>query len=118
MQEPDWSERTPAQCNDLITSVPTGDAYMCAAGHDEDDRKVSKGTPIDRMIAMAKAMIDVVQNIPAPNGDKLQIRIVSPGMGLGLLRRPGRPRGRPGCPDVRCRLGVGGCSFDDLANTL
>jgi hypothetical protein len=50
---------------------------MVAAGHDEDDEKVKKGAPIDRVVNMAKAMLDIVQNLTAPNGEKLHIRIVS-----------------------------------------
>lgn len=34
-----------------------------------------KGTPAERVVGMARAMIDVVRNITAPNGEKLQIRI-------------------------------------------
>uniref|UniRef100_A0A7S0WIH5 Guanylate cyclase n=1 Tax=Chlamydomonas leiostraca TaxID=1034604 RepID=A0A7S0WIH5_9CHLO len=52
-----------------------GDAYMVAAGHDEDEAKARKGTPTERVVAMAKAMIDVVGNITAPNGERLRIRI-------------------------------------------
>ncbi|KAJ9517318.1 hypothetical protein QJQ45_016688, partial [Haematococcus lacustris] len=60
----------------MVYKVETiGDAYMVAAGHDEDPVKAQRGTPIDRVIAMAKAMIDVVRNITAPNGDRLRIRI-------------------------------------------
>jgi hypothetical protein len=54
-----------------------GDAYMVAAGHDEDPAKAKKGTPIERVVEMAKAMIDVVQNLTTPRGEKVQIRVVS-----------------------------------------
>uniref|UniRef100_A0A7S3VS63 histidine kinase n=1 Tax=Dunaliella tertiolecta TaxID=3047 RepID=A0A7S3VS63_DUNTE len=52
-----------------------GDAYMVAAGHDEDDVKKKKGAPVERVLRMAKGMMDVVQNITAPNGERLRIRI-------------------------------------------
>ncbi|KAF5834468.1 hypothetical protein DUNSADRAFT_8822 [Dunaliella salina] len=52
-----------------------GDAYMVAAGHDEDDVKRKKGVPVERVLKMAKGMMDVVQNITAPNGERLRIRI-------------------------------------------
>lgn len=48
---------------------------MVAAGHDEDDDKARKGSPIDRVLGMARAMLDVVHNITAPNGERLRIRI-------------------------------------------
>jgi hypothetical protein len=50
---------------------------MVAAGHDEDDNKARKGTPIERVVNMARGMIDVVQQLTAPNGQQLMIRIVS-----------------------------------------
>jgi hypothetical protein len=50
---------------------------MVAAGHDEDDKKARKGSPIERVVNMARGMIDVVQQLTAPNGQKLMIRIVS-----------------------------------------
>ncbi|GLI70739.1 hypothetical protein VaNZ11_015764 [Volvox africanus] len=52
-----------------------GDAYMVAAGHDEDDDKALKGTPLMRVLGFAKAMLDVVRNITAPNGERMRIRI-------------------------------------------
>ncbi|KAK9820605.1 hypothetical protein WJX72_012229 [[Myrmecia] bisecta] len=52
-----------------------GDAYMVVAGHDEDDKKRSMGRPIERMISMAKAMLDVVSSIPCKDGSSLQIRV-------------------------------------------
>eukprot|EP00983_Pelagomonas_calceolata_P048095 1140914-Pelagomonas_calceolata.AAC.8 len=36
-----------------------------------------KGAPVERVLRMAKGMMDVVQNITAPNGERLRIRIVS-----------------------------------------
>ncbi len=60
-----------------IHACRAGDAYMVAAGHDEDEDKARKGSPVERVIAMARAMVDAVQNLTAPNGEKLQIRIVS-----------------------------------------
>ncbi len=55
-----------------------GDAYMVAAGHDEDDEKERKGTPLVRVLGFARAMLDVVRNITAPNGERLRIRIGGP----------------------------------------
>ncbi|GLC35005.1 Hexokinase-3 [Pleodorina starrii] len=54
-----------------------GDAYMVAAGHDEDDDKARKGPPLMRVLGFARAMLDVVRNITAPNGERMRIRIVS-----------------------------------------
>lgn len=48
---------------------------MVAAGHDEDDEKERKGTPLVRVLGFARAMLDVVRNITAPNGERLRIRI-------------------------------------------
>ncbi|KXZ47741.1 hypothetical protein GPECTOR_33g623 [Gonium pectorale] len=56
-----------------------GDAYMVAAGHDEDDDKAAKGPPLSRVLGFARAMLDVVRNITAPNGERLRVRIVSSG---------------------------------------
>jgi hypothetical protein len=50
---------------------------MVAAGHDEDEAKSSKGSPIERVLDMARAMLDAVQSITVPNGETLRIRIVS-----------------------------------------
>eukprot|EP00198_Chlamydomonas_reinhardtii_P009452 XP_001698789.1 chlamyopsin-6 [Chlamydomonas reinhardtii] len=52
-----------------------GDAYMVAAGHDEDEDKEAKGSPLMRVLGFARAMLDVVRNITAPNGERLRIRI-------------------------------------------
>ncbi|GIL82425.1 hypothetical protein Vretifemale_11416 [Volvox reticuliferus] len=52
-----------------------GDAYMVAAGHDEDEDKAHKGSPLMRVLGFAKAMLDVVRNITAPNGERMRVRI-------------------------------------------
>jgi hypothetical protein len=44
-------------------------------GHDEDQSKAHMGTPVERIIQMAKSMIDVVSSITAPNGQQLRIRL-------------------------------------------
>jgi hypothetical protein len=56
-----------------------GDAYMVSAGHDEDEDKGRKGSPLMRVLGFARAMLDVVRNITAPNGERMRIRIVSEG---------------------------------------
>ena len=43
------------------------------SGHDEDATKASKGTPLERVLAMAKAMIDVTSRMTAPNGDRIRV---------------------------------------------
>ncbi|KAK9847967.1 hypothetical protein WJX84_006862 [Apatococcus fuscideae] len=52
-----------------------GDAYMAVAGHDEDAAKGSMGRPVERMIQMACAMLDVVNDLTMLDGSKVKIRI-------------------------------------------
>ena len=69
---------------------------MVAAGHDEDPCKARKGSPLERVLSFARAMLDVVKNITAPNGERLRTRIVSgSSLGLGWFKSPrdGRQRG-------------------------
>ena len=48
---------------------------MYPAGHDEDDIKRSLGTPAQRVLNMATAMIDMVKALTLPNGDFVRIRL-------------------------------------------
>ncbi|KAK9843250.1 hypothetical protein WJX74_009238 [Apatococcus lobatus] len=52
-----------------------GDAYMAVAGHDEDAAKGSMGRPVDRMLQMACAMLDVVNDLTMLDGSKVKIRV-------------------------------------------
>lgn len=45
------------------------------AGHDEDAAKRKMGTPMERMLAMAEAMLDVVRTIHISDGSDLRIRV-------------------------------------------
>lgn len=57
-----------------------GDCYMACAGHDEDDDKKAKGSPTQRMLAMAVDMLQAVQDLTVPNGGSVRVRI---GMHVG-----------------------------------
>ena len=48
-----------------------GDAYMVVAGHDEDEEKRAMGRPCERILRMACAMLDAVQGLTTPNGEKV-----------------------------------------------
>ncbi|DBB18216.1 hypothetical protein WJX82_000391 [Trebouxia sp. C0006] len=52
-----------------------GDGYMLAAGHDEDEEKVKIGTPLERVLLMANAMLDAIKTFKSPDGKNLRIRI-------------------------------------------
>ncbi len=45
------------------------------AGHDEDASKTKLGKPVDRMLQMACAMLDVVNDLTMLDGTKVKIRI-------------------------------------------
>ncbi|KAK9819755.1 hypothetical protein WJX72_001989 [[Myrmecia] bisecta] len=53
-----------------------GDGYMIAAGHAETPEMAAMGRPIDRMVGMAKAMLEVIKSFKLPDSTAcLQIRI-------------------------------------------
>ncbi|KAL0026791.1 hypothetical protein WJX77_001496 [Trebouxia sp. C0004] len=52
-----------------------GDGYMLAAGHDEDEEKAKIGTPMERVLLMANAMLDAIKTFKSPDGKSLRIRI-------------------------------------------
>ncbi|KAK9836885.1 hypothetical protein WJX74_010424 [Apatococcus lobatus] len=52
-----------------------GDSYMAVVGHDEDASKLKFGRPVDRMLQMASAMLDVVNDLTMLDGSKVKIRI-------------------------------------------
>ncbi|KAK9794043.1 hypothetical protein WJX73_001341 [Symbiochloris irregularis] len=52
-----------------------GDGYMIAAGHDENEHTEKVGSPVERMLKMAKAMLEVVRTFKSIKGTPLQIRI-------------------------------------------
>lgn len=45
------------------------------AGHDEDASKAKLGKPVERMLQMACAMLDVVNDLTMLDGTKVKIRI-------------------------------------------
>ena len=45
------------------------------AGHDETEAKPKAGRPVERMLKMAEAMLDVVSRFRMPNNAVLRIRI-------------------------------------------
>ncbi len=111
---PDGKSLRPGLLGAPYVFARAGDAYMVAAGHDEDARKAKKGTPAERVVGMARAMLDVVRHITAPNGEKLQIRIVSRcRAGVGARAGPGcgHARQRGEAPDPhRERAGAALCA--------
>lgn len=56
----------------LITEVSS----WCT-GHDEDPAKTQMGTPLERILKMGTAMLEVVKNFkpPSSDGKKFQIRL-------------------------------------------
>ncbi len=44
-------------------------------GHDEDAMKSGIGRPVDRMLQMACAMLDVVNDLTMLDGTKVKIRV-------------------------------------------
>lgn len=48
------------------------------AGHDEDDEKAKIGTPLERVLLMADAMLDAIKTFKSPDGKALCIRIGIP----------------------------------------
>ncbi|KAL3153016.1 Hexokinase-3 [Trebouxia sp. C0009 RCD-2024] len=46
-----------------------------APGHDEDDEKAKIGTPLERVLLMADAMLDAIKTFKSPDGKALCIRI-------------------------------------------
>lgn len=47
----------------------------CDAGHDEDEEKAKIGTPLERVLLMANAMLDAIKIFKSPDGKALRIRI-------------------------------------------
>lgn len=45
------------------------------AGHDEDEEKAKIGTPLERVLLMANAMLDAIKTFKSPDGKALCIRI-------------------------------------------
>ena len=44
-------------------------------GHDEDEDKTKIGTPLERVLLMANAMLDAIKTFKSPDGKNLRIRI-------------------------------------------
>ena len=57
-----------------------GTPSWAAAGHDEDDDKKAKGSPTQRMLAIAVDMLQAVQDLTVPNGGSVRVRV---GMHVG-----------------------------------
>ena len=53
-------------------------ACTCSAGHDEDEEKAKIGTPLERVLLMANAMLDAIKTFKSPDGKNLRIRIGMP----------------------------------------
>ena len=66
-------------------SLACFDIILCCTGHDEDAVKSSMGKPVDRMLQMACAMLDVVNDLTMLDGTKVKIRI---GEQTGSNRQP------------------------------
>ena len=69
-------------CTSLLLVPPwlSEEPLCAAAGHDEDDDKKAKGSPTQRMLAMAVDMLQAVQDLTVPNGGSVRVRI---GMHVG-----------------------------------
>ena len=44
---------------------------MVVAGHDEDDRRRALGRPCERLLRMARSMIEAVEGLQAPTGEQV-----------------------------------------------
>jgi Na+-translocating ferredoxin:NAD+ oxidoreductase RnfC subunit len=59
------------------------------AGHDEDEEKVKIGTPLERVLLMANAMLDAIKTFKSPDGKNLRIRIGMPLSDLSTISSVG-----------------------------
>lgn len=76
MQCVQWVQCVVAQAS-IAAWVPARPelGMQVSAGHDENEQTEKMGSPVERMLKMAKAMLEVVRNFKSIKGTPLQIRI-------------------------------------------